>query len=62
MIKKITTLVNTNRHALIKKSLILGGAALGLVAGALLAKPDDSVIIESNEDGSFAVKENPESN
>lgn len=44
MIKKITTLVNDNRRTIIRKSLVIGGAALGLVAGALLARPD--VVIE----------------
>lgn len=44
MIKKITTLVNENRNAVIKKSLIFGGAVLGLVAGAMLARPD--VVVE----------------
>lgn len=44
MIKKITTLVNENRNAVIKKGLIFGGAVLGLVAGAMLAKPD--VVVE----------------
>jgi hypothetical protein len=62
MIKKITTLVNTNRKNLIRKGLVLGGIAAGIVAGALLAKPDESVVITNNEDGSFTVSENPEAN
>ncbi len=62
MIKKITTLVNTNRKNLVRKGLVLGGIAAGIIAGALLAKPDESVVIQSNEDGSFTVSENPEAN
>lgn len=44
MIKKITTLVNTNRNAVLRKGLIFGGAVLGLVAGAMLAKPE--IVVE----------------
>lgn len=62
MIKKITTLVSTNKKAIAKKVLIVGGIALGLVAGALLVKPDDTVSIEENADGSFTVTEVPETN
>ena len=62
MIKKITTLVSTNKKAIAKKVLIVGGIALGLVAGALLVKPDETVSIEENADGSFTVTEIPETN
>lgn len=44
MIKKITTLVTTNRKVIARKVLILGGVALGIVAGALLVKPEDETI------------------
>ncbi len=49
MIKKITTLVNTNRNAILRKSLVLGGIALGVVAGALLAKPEGEFKIEDEK-------------
>lgn len=49
MIKKITTLVSTNRKVIARKALILGGVALGIVAGALLVKPEDEVIIVVGE-------------
>lgn len=62
MIKKITTLVSTNKKAIAKKVLIVGGIALGLVAGALLVKPDETVSIEENADGSFTISEAPETN
>ena len=61
MIKKITTLASTHKKTIAKKVLIVGGIALGLVAGALLVKndtlADDSVVIYTNEDGSFTVRE-----
>jgi len=47
MIKKITTLVNTNRKNLVRKGLVLGGIAAGIVAGALLAKPEGTLVVES---------------
>lgn len=64
MIKKITTLVNENKKVLIRKTLILGGVALGIVAGALLVKPDEDIIIgEVQEDGTFTIREKaPEEN
>lgn len=64
MIKKITTLVSTNRKVVARKALVLTGIALGIVAGALLVKPDEDVIIgEVEEDGSFTISEkNPETN
>lgn len=46
MIKKITTLVSTNKESIIKKSVIVGSVIGGLVLGVLLARPDESVIIE----------------
>lgn len=60
MIKKITTLVSTNRRVIARKALVIGGVALGLVAGALLVKPDETIVIgEVEEDGSFTVTEAP---
>lgn len=49
MIKKITTLVSTNRNAVIRKGLVLGGIALGVVAGALLAKPEGTFTLEDEK-------------
>jgi hypothetical protein len=46
MIKKITTLVNTNRKNLVRKGLVLGGITVGIIAGALLAKPEGEVVVE----------------
>ena len=58
MIKKITTLVYDNRKVVIRKALVLTGIALGIVAGTLLVKPDEDVIIgEVQEDGSFTISE-----
>lgn len=57
MIKKITTLVNENKNAIIRKTLILGGVALGIVAGALLVKPDEDVIIGEVVDDGFTIRE-----
>lgn len=45
MIKKITTLVATNRNVIARKALLVGGIALGLVAGALLVKPEGELTI-----------------
>jgi len=45
MIKKITTLVTTNRNVIARKALLVGGIALGLVAGALLVKPESEIVI-----------------
>ena len=45
MIKKITTLVSTNRKVIARKVLFIGGVALGIVAGALLVRPEDETII-----------------
>lgn len=45
MIKKITTLVSTNKKVIVRKALVLSGVALGLVAGALLVKPEDTIVI-----------------
>jgi hypothetical protein len=45
MIKKITTLVATNKKTLARKALVLSGIALGLVAGALLVKPEEQILI-----------------
>jgi hypothetical protein len=49
MIKKITTLVNTNRRAIVRKSLVVGGIAFGVVAGALLAKPETAFTLEDEK-------------
>lgn len=64
MIKKITTLINENRRVIIRKALIVGGITLGIVAGALLAKPDEDIVIGEIVDGEFliAVKEPEEAN
>jgi len=45
MIKKITTLVSTNRQVIARKALIIGGVALGIVAGALLVKPEEETLV-----------------
>lgn len=45
MIKKITTLVSTNKKVIVRKALVLSGIALGLVAGALLVKPEEQILI-----------------
>lgn len=45
MIKRITTLVSTNRKAIARKVLVLGGITLGLVAGALLVKPEEDTLV-----------------
>jgi hypothetical protein len=49
MIKKITTLVSTNRQVIARKALIIGGVALGIVAGALLVKPEEETLIVVGE-------------
>lgn len=56
MIKNITTLVTTNRKAIVKKLLVVGGVTLGLVAGTLLAgKPEDAVLVgETVEDDTLS--------
>lgn len=45
-IKNITTLVNENKKAILRKVLIVGGVTLGLVGGALLARPEQEVLVE----------------
>lgn len=45
MVKKITTLISENKKALTRKALIVGGVALGLIAGALLTKPEEETIL-----------------
>jgi len=63
MIKKITTLVSTNKKAILRKSLIWGGLATGLIAGALLVKPDEDIIISEVVEGEFTISERtPEQN
>lgn len=57
MIKKITTLVSSNKKVVIKKVLMFGGVALGIVAGALLVKPDETIIISEVVDGEFTISE-----
>lgn len=57
MIKKITTLVSTNKRVIVRKVLIFGGVALGIVAGALLVKPDEDVVIGEIVDGEFTISE-----
>ena len=59
-IKKITTLVNENKSAIAKRVLIVTGVALGIVAGALLVKPDEDVVIGEVVDGGFTISEKPE--
>jgi hypothetical protein len=49
MIKKITTMVSTNRQVIARKALIIGGVALGIVAGALLIKPEEETIVVVGE-------------
>ena len=44
-IKKITTLANENKKAILRQVLIVGGVTLGLVGGALLSR-DERVIVE----------------
>jgi hypothetical protein len=58
MIKKITTLVSNNRKVVARKALVLTGITLGIIAGTLLVKPDEDVIIgEVQEDGTFTISE-----
>lgn len=46
-IKKITTLANENKKAILRQVLIVGGIATGLVAGALLARTEpEAALIE----------------
>jgi len=45
-IKKITTLANENKKAILRQVLIVGGITLGLVGGALLTRNDEEVIVE----------------
>ena len=49
MIKKITTIIKTNKKEIQKKAIILGGTALGaFVAGVIVAKdaePVDGIVI-----------------
>lgn len=42
-IKKITTLANENKKAILRQTLIWGGVAAGLIGGALLTR-DEPVI------------------
>lgn len=48
-IKKITTLANENKKAILRQTLIWGGVALGLAGGALLVRPEEDVIIVEGE-------------
>lgn len=57
MIKKITTLVNENKKVVVRRVLIFGGVALGIVAGALLVKPDETIIISEVVEGEFTITE-----
>lgn len=45
-IKHITTLANTNKKAILRQVLIVGGVTLGLVGGALLTKNAEDPIVE----------------
>lgn len=45
-IKKITTLANENKKAILRQVLIVGGIATGLIAGALLSRNPEEVVIE----------------
>lgn len=45
-IKKITTLANENKKAILRKVLILGGITIGLVGGALLSRNPEDVTVE----------------
>lgn len=45
-IKKITTLANENKKAILRQVLIVGGVTIGLVGGALLSR-NESAIIEA---------------
>jgi peroxiredoxin len=44
-IKKITTLVSDNRKVIVRKGLVLTGVVLGIVAGALMVKPEEDAVI-----------------
>lgn len=46
-IKKITTLVNENKRAVLRQVLIIGGVTAGLVGGALLSRNDEDAVIEA---------------
>jgi len=62
-IKKITTLANENKKIILRKSLIVAGVAIGVVAGAMLVKPDEDIVIGEVVDGSFTISEKePEEN
>jgi len=61
MIKKITTLVSTNKQIIARKALLVGGIALGLVAGALLVKPEEEIVVgEVVEENGSITETNPE--
>jgi hypothetical protein len=57
MIKKITTLVSTNKHEIIKKSVVVASVLGGLILGVMLARPDESVEISEIVDGEFTISE-----
>ena len=62
-IKKITTLANENKKVILRKTLIVAGVAIGVVAGAMLVKPDEDIVIGEVVDGSFTISEKePEEN
>ena len=58
-INKITSLVSTNRKVIVRQILVVGGVALGIVAGALLAKPDEEIIIVGETVEEFEVTTEP---
>jgi len=53
MLKKITTIVSTNKNALIRKAAVIGGVVAGIAIGILMNKvedPDMVVVQELIED------------
>lgn len=52
MLKKITTIISTNKNVLVRKAVVMGGVVLGIGIGLLLTKVEDPdmVIIEEESD------------
>lgn len=50
MIKKITTMVHTNKKAILKRALIVAGSTLGVVlAEGFFNRHDDEVLVVEEE-------------
>jgi hypothetical protein len=49
MLKKITTIISTNKNSLVRKAAVIGGVVAGIAIGVLMNKVEDPDMVVVQE-------------